>query len=141
MRVYYRSSSVLVTDQAIEIRGTHSRTIAIDAIDHVYVVSSETRVPRRLVLSRLWPTLCATAILALCSVEDPPHGARMWLLVATAALLIGGLGLIIAPARTHPVHELWVVTNGSHSCLLRHPDRQLFGQLLRAVTRAREHHR
>jgi hypothetical protein len=70
--------------------------------------------------------------------HDVHSGADGWVLVAGVVLVAGGLSVILVSARVRPVNELWIVTNGRHVCLFRDPDRRIFGQVRRALTRALE---
>jgi hypothetical protein len=60
------------------------------------------------------------------------------LALVPAATFISGALLIMIPERSRSVLELWAVIDRRHFCLYRSWDRDGFGQVQRAVMRARE---
>jgi hypothetical protein len=137
--VFYRSASVLVTDRVFKVIATPEHVIAINQIDHVYVVRTGTRFPARVLAMRLWPAALAVVISTGIVINDFASSAGGPQLISAMALAICGLTMLFsATASTSPANELWAVINGRHECLLREQNQRTFGQIQRALMRARE---
>lgn len=140
MRVYYRGPTVLVTDQGITVTDPFQHRVRIEKLDHLYAVRANLHIPRSYLLRRLWPISIAMAISILAVAFNPVSGRTGPFVASAVALAICGMSLLAIPGRTQPVNELWAVVDGRHVCLFRSADRQTFGQVQRAVARARDQH-
>jgi hypothetical protein len=136
MRIYYRTASVLVTEQVLHVRGRPP--LRIDGFMDLYVVNVRGTETPQWTLRRTWPAIVAVPACIIVAVHDLVSGGEAPLLVPAVVLVVCAVILVVNGRNTDPVSELWAVTGSGHVCLFRSRDRQTFGQIRRAVLRARE---
>jgi hypothetical protein len=139
MRTFYRSSSVLVTEQYFRVRGVPERVVPIRHIDRLYLTSTRTRVSSNTLARRLYQAGTITAVAIVTAIDDMVSRDRGLAVAVPAILMITAVSLLLRP-RVDRVAELWAVVGPRRVCLFRSSDQQVIGQLHRAVTRARECH-
>jgi hypothetical protein len=141
MRVFYRSSTLLVTEQIIVVRSETVVSLRPDAIDRFDVVRGFTQVSRRVTLGRLWPAVIASALPALTIANDPTQGQFGPLaLLVLLALMAGLVALAVVPRRRRAVYELWGLVGDRRVLLVRGADRRTLKQVRWAVKQAQEVH-
>ena len=136
MRIYYRTASVLVTEQVFQASGRPPWRI--DEFDQIYVVNVRGDEAPRWTLRRLWPAAVVVVACTLVVVHDLVAGPGAPLVVPALVLVASAIALIVSGRSTDSISELWAVTGAGHVCLFRSRDKQTFGQIQRAVARAWE---
>jgi hypothetical protein len=138
MRTFYRSESVLVTDEFFRIRGTPDRAVAISKIDHVYAVSTRTHLAMSVLVRRLYPASALLGIAVVAVVNEIAFRKPDLRHIIQGTLLIAAACLLMYPWQFNRSLELWAVVGGERVCLYRSTDRQTFYQIHRALRRAQE---
>jgi Family of unknown function (DUF6232) len=137
VRIYYESPAVVVTDRSITVPGKPAQTFMIDNIGRLYATRIGVRCPRRDRVARLWSATVAAGASTALVVRDLALGQDA--LVAPAITLLACcLTMIVCAGRKIVFYELWAVLNGSRTRILQMQDPHTFGQVQRAVVRARE---
>jgi hypothetical protein len=136
VRVYYRAGSVLVTGTTFQVTGRPPRRIA--EFNDVYVVNVRGAESPRWTVHRRWPVLVVVAACVAVAVHDVTSGRGTPLLVPAIVLLVCAVTVLVTGRGTDSIDELWAVTGKGHVCLLRSRDKRTFGQIRRALVRARE---
>ncbi|GAA1029940.1 hypothetical protein GCM10009557_20220 [Virgisporangium ochraceum] len=90
------------------------------------------------VLRQVWPAAVAAGALIASGAYGMHHGAPPPLFTLLTALLTANVVLTICRRRVRPTNELWAVVGDKHVCMYRTTNIQVFGQVRRAVIRARE---
>jgi hypothetical protein len=137
--IFYQSPSVLITDQLFRVHGRQNLAVSIKQLDHVYALRVTQRTTPGWPGRRLWTSAGVAMTSAILVIQDLVSGPDEPLLAFVIALLLYYALWLGDRRRFPPVHELWAVINGRHVCLLRCQDSSTFGQVRRALIRAREH--
>lgn len=147
MTTFYRDSSVEVTSRAIEVGG---RSYALRELTTVWHRAGDRQVGRRrfaaLVLAPLGPLVAAAGVVAIALRHDGAGATRLALFVVAGLLALSTvplLDLVLGRVeqsydRGARVHEIWARWRGREILLVRTGDRQRFGRIYRALSRALE---
>jgi hypothetical protein len=136
VRTFYQTLSVRVTEQSFQVRGRPPRRI--DDLRELYIVDVRGAESPQRTLGRTWPAMAVVVACVVVAGWDLASGRQPSLLVPAVILLVSAIMLILTARTTDSISELWAITETGHVCLFRSRDRHVFGQVRRAVERARE---
>lgn len=128
-RTYYQRNGVCVTDQYLVAEG---RRYEIARLRTVWT----TRGPHDPVAMS---AAVVSAVVVLAVTVGHPGGTGVWGWAAVLAVASIALGLAVAVGKSHGRHyELWAEYNGADLRILESASSEVYGQICRALIRARE---
>jgi hypothetical protein len=136
VRIYYKTPSVLVTDEVIHVDGRPARRIA--TLDSLYVVEVRLPMAPRWTDPRSGQAVVTTLASFAVAIHDLTSGAGAPFLLPALVLGVGGLAFLVVGRNAGTVGELWAVTCTGNVCLFRSRNRDTIVQIRRAVTDALE---
>ncbi|HEX6682601.1 MAG TPA: DUF6232 family protein [Candidatus Limnocylindrales bacterium] len=137
MTVFYRGRCAYITHEVFQVRDPESAAYLIRELSQVHMVQAEptcgTLLPRAASIGA-----GAVAFIAAAARGELP-AAAVWPLLSLAVITLSATMLAGCWRSERQLYELRAICRGRVVCLFRTPDKQLLGQIGRALQRAVEH--